>query len=185
MQIGASRSQNFAMDYTTKSGKHLAFSMFDNQSVSYDRNEERQTLSLRRQYGFSFSYEGSKLTREDLDEIQRAMKEVEPAIQEFLANSKVAELNPKEVIENAMQIANILPSPRDENHQNAIMSNFTDRLESLFRQNQTQDRSQNLTMLEHSKALLDEVLKQVRKQLEENLSKTQDKKNDGSLDFYI
>lgn len=183
MQVDASKNQNFAMDYTTKSGKHLSFSMFDNQSVSYNKNEEGQSLSLKRQYGFSFTYEGSKLTEADLNEIKDAMKDVEPMIQDFLANSKVGNLNPKEIIENAMQMANILPSPKDENHQNAIMDKFTNTLENLLKQNQTTNKDQNFSMLEDSKNLLEEILKQMQKQLEENL-KTQNKKDDGSFDFY-
>ena len=57
MQIDASKNQSFSMDYTTKSGKHLALSMYDNQSVSYANNEEGKTLNLKRQYGFSFTFE--------------------------------------------------------------------------------------------------------------------------------
>ncbi|EAJ0793638.1 intracellular survival protein CiaI, partial [Campylobacter jejuni] len=56
MQIDASKNQSFSMDYTTKSGKHLALSMYDNQSVSYANNEEGKTLNLKRQYGFSFTF---------------------------------------------------------------------------------------------------------------------------------
>lgn len=46
MQIDASKNQSFSMDYTTKSGKHLALSMYDNQSVSYTNNEEGKLLIL-------------------------------------------------------------------------------------------------------------------------------------------
>ncbi|MCH5322652.1 MAG: ATP-binding protein [Helicobacter sp.] len=183
MQIDASNNQNFAMDYTTKSGKHLSFSMFDDQSMSYNKNEEGQSLSLRREYGFSFTYEGSQLTQEDLEEIKQAMKEIEPMIQDFLSNSKVGNLNPKEMIESVMQMANILPSPQNENHQNAIMDNFTNTLEKLLKRNQTPNKEQNLSMLEDSKNLLDEILKQMRKRLEETLNKAQNKKDEGSFDF--
>lgn len=48
MQIDASKNQSFSMDYTTKSGKHLALSMYDNQSISYANNEEGKTLNLKR-----------------------------------------------------------------------------------------------------------------------------------------
>lgn len=182
MQVDAIKNQNFAMDYTTKSGKHLSFSMFDNQSVSYNKNEEGQSLSLRRQYGFSFTYEGSKLSEQDLNEIKDAMKKVEPMIQEFLKDSKVGELNPQETIQKAMQIANILPNAKDENHQNAIMDNFTNKLENLLKQNQTKDTNQKLSMLEDSKNLLEEVLKQMRKK-QENLNKAEE--DNKSFDFYV
>ncbi|WP_038815840.1 intracellular survival protein CiaI [Campylobacter jejuni] len=186
MQIDASKNQSFSMDYTTKSGKHLALSMYDNQSVSYANSEEGKTLNLKRQYGFSFTFEGSKLTQDDLNEIKNAMKEVEPMIKDFLANSKVAELKPKEIIESAMQMANILPTPNDENHQNAIMSNFANKLSDLLKQNQTDNKDINASMLEDSKKLLDEVLEQMKKQLEqqqEKAKKNQDKADDG-LNLY-
>lgn len=46
MQIDASKNQSFSMDYTTKSGKHLALSMYDNQSLSYSNDEEVKVLIL-------------------------------------------------------------------------------------------------------------------------------------------
>lgn len=183
MQIDASKNQSFSMDYTTKSGKHLALSMYDNQSVSYANNEEGKTLNLKRQYGFSFTFEGSKLTQNDLDEIKNAMKEVEPMIKGFLANSKVGELKPKEIIESAMQIANILPTPNDENHQNAIMSNLTNKLSDLLKQNQTSDKNINASMLEDSKKLLDEVLEQMKKRLEKQQEKAKENQNN-HFDLY-
>lgn len=183
MQIDASKNQSFSMDYTTKSGKHLALSMYDNQSVSYANNEEGKTLNLKRQYGFSFTFEGSKLTQNDLDEIKNAMKEVEPMIKGFLANSKVGELKPKEIIESAMQIANILPTPNDENHQNAIMSNLTNKLSDLLQQNQTSDKNINASMLEDSKKLLDEVLEQMKKRLEKQQEKAKENQNN-HFDLY-
>lgn len=174
MQIDASKNQNFSMDYTTKSGKHLSLSMFDKQSVNYTSNEEGNSLSLRRQYGFSFTFEGSKLTQDDLNEIKNAMKEVEPMINDFLANSKVGKLKPKEIIESAMQMANILPTPSDENHQNALMNNFANKLDDLLKQNQTNDKNINSSMLEDSKKLLDEVLEQMKKQLEKQQEKAKE-----------
>ncbi|HEB8061980.1 TPA: ATP-binding protein [Campylobacter coli] len=177
MQIDASKNQSFSMDYTTKSGKHLALSMYDNQSLSYTNDEDGKSLNLKRQYGFSFTFEGSKLTQADLDEIKNAMKEVEPMIKDFLANSKVGELKPKEIIESAMQMANVLPTPKDENHQNAIMNNFANKLSDLLKQNQSNDKDINASMLEDSKKLLDEVLEQMRKQLKKQQEKAKEDQN--------
>lgn len=186
MQIDASKNQNFSMDYTTKSGKHLSLSMYDNQNVNYSNNEDRKSLSLKRQYGFSFTFEGSKLTQNDLDEIKNAMKEVEPMLKNFLANSKVGELKPKEIIQTAMQIADVLPTPNDENHQNATMNNLTNKLENLLKQNQSDNKDTNMSMLEDSKKLLEEVLEQMKKQLEKQQEQNaKDKKDQNNgLNFY-
>ncbi len=92
MQIEATNNQNIGFSYTTSSGKSLSLSMFDNQSASYSKENGSASLSLRREYGFSFTFEGSKLTQTDIAEIKDAMKNVEPLINDFLQNSKVSEL---------------------------------------------------------------------------------------------
>lgn len=182
MQIEAAKSQNFSMDYTTKSGKHLNFSMFDHQNLNYSSDENGKNLSLKKQYGFSFSFEGSKLTQDELDEIKSVMKNVEPLLQNFLQNSKVGELNPKGIIENAMKIANILPKPSDENHQNAIMDGLVGKLDSMLMKNP--NLNQNSNVLEDSKKLIDEVFEQMKKQLEKAKQKNEESQNKAGLNFY-
>ncbi|EAI2901046.1 ATP-binding protein [Campylobacter upsaliensis] len=187
MQIDVSKNQNFSLDYTTKSGKKLSLDMYDNQSINYSKDDNSKNLSLKREYGFSFTFEGSKLTQNELDEIKDAMKEVEPMIQNFLANSKVGELKPKDLIQSAMQMANVLPTPKDENHQNAIMNGFTNKLENLLNKNQTPNKEQNTALLEDSKKLLDEVLEQMKKQLEKMQEKAAEQnatQKDSNFDFY-
>lgn len=187
MQIDVSKNQNFSLDYTTKSGKKLSLDMYDNQSINYSKDDNSKNLSLKREYGFNFTFEGSKLTQNELDEIKDAMKEVEPMIQNFLANSKVEELKPKDLIQSAMQMANVLPTPKDENHQNAIMNGFTNKLENLLNKNQTPSKEQNAALLEDSKKLLDEVLEQMKKQLEKMQEKAAEQnatQKDSNFDFY-
>lgn len=172
MQIDS--SQNFSMHYTTKNGNHLSLTMYDNQSINYDNDEKN--LSLRRQYGFKFTFEGSKLTQNDLNEIKNAMKSVEPLLQNFLNHSNVNELKPKELIQTAMQIADILPTPSDENHQNIIAHNFTNKFNSLLKQ--TNDKNTIGSMLEDSTKLLEEVLKQIK---ERQKVKNKEKERDFKL----
>lgn len=76
-----------------------------------------------------------------------------------------------------MQMANVLPTPNDENHQNAIMNNFTNKLSDLLKQNQSNDKDINTSMLEDSKKLLDEVLEQMKKQLEKQQEKAKENQN--------
>lgn len=185
MQLDASKNQNFNMSYTTSSGKSLSFSMYDNKSLNYKDNEDEKSLSLRHQYGFSFSYEGSKLTQTDIKEIENAMKDVKPMLDNFLQNSKINELKPKELIENAMKIADVLPTPKDENHQNAIMSNLTSNLQNLINKNKTDIKEQNVNMLEDSKKLMDEILKQMQEQLQKQMQNQEEKdKSNNQFDLY-
>lgn len=187
MQIQASNSQNFGFSYTTTSGKSLSLSMFDNQSASYNKENNAQSISLRREYGFHFTYEGSQLTQDDIAEIKNAMKDVEPLINDFLQSSKVSELNPKDFIQSAMQIANILPSSSDENKQNATMNNLVGKFDELLKRNQSNDATQNANMLEDSKKLIDEILARLEEQKRELLQNTQENKQEkdkNALGFY-
>lgn len=186
MQIEASNSQNFGFSYTTTSGKSLSLSMFDNQSASYNKDGDSQSLSLRREYGFHFTYEGSKLTEADIAEIKDALKDVEPLINDFLQSSKVGELNPKDFIQSAMQIANILPTSSDENKQNATMDSLISKFDELLNRNQSNDATQNANMLKDSKKLIDEILARMQEQMRELLQENQaDKEKDkNALNLY-
>lgn len=186
MQIEASNSQNFGFSYTTSSGKSLSLSMFDNQSASYNKEGDSQSISLRREYGFHFTYEGSKLTQNDIAEIKDALKDVEPLINDFLQSSKVGELNPKDFIQKAMQIADILPSSSDENKQNATMDNLIGKFDELLKRNQSNDATQNANMLKDSKKLIDEILARMQEQMRELLQENKDsKENDkNALNLY-
>lgn len=176
MQIQASKSQNLSFSYTTSSGKSLSLNMFDKQSINASKDEHSTSLNLRREYGFSFTYQGSKLTQDDVAEIKNAMKDIEPLISDFLSKSKVGELEPKEFITNAMQIANILPSPKDENMANATMSSLVDKFNSLIKNNQSTIAQENTNMLEDSKKLIEEILKKMKEalKLEERMSQNKD-----------
>ena len=174
MQVAASNAQNFGFSYTTSSGKSLSLSLYDNQSASYSQENGSASLSLRREYGFSFTYQGSKLTQDDIAEIQEAMKDVEPLINDFLQSSKVGELNPKDFIQSAMQIADILPTPSDENALNATMDSLVGKFDQLLKQNQTSDTATNASMLEDSKKLIDEILERLKKQMQELLQEGSD-----------
>ena len=183
MQLDASKNNNFSMSYTTSSGKSLSFSMYDNKSLNYKDNEDGKSLSLKHQYGFSFSYQGSKLTQDDVKEIENAMKDVKPMIDNFLKDSKVGELKPKELIENAMKIGNALPAPKDENHKNAIMSNLVSNMQNLLNKNKSNIKEQNTNMLEDSKKLMDEILKQMQEQLQKQMQ-NKEEKDKNQFDLY-
>ncbi|KGI55713.1 hypothetical protein [Campylobacter sp. MIT 97-5078] len=179
MQVDTSKNQNLAFSYTTISGKNLSMAMFDNQSVSYTQESDKQNLNLRREYGFSFTYQGSQLTQQDLDEIQNAMKEIEPIISDFLENSKLGGLKPKNFIENAMKIANLLPTPSDENTTNATMSSLVDQFNSLIKEHQSSLPQENTNMLEDSKKLIEEILGKIQERLKEQQKGLQNKDENG------
>lgn len=173
MHIEASKNQNFSVDYTTKSGKRLSLNMFDRQNVHYSSDEKGKSLSFVREYGFNFSFEGSRLSALELDEIKNAMKDVKDLLQDFLQNSKLKELNPKSIIENAMKISHLLPKPSDENHQNAIMNHLVNQFDAQLNRNKTSNANQNIKMLQDGKKLIDEIFHQIRKDLKKSHTKSE------------
>ncbi|AJC90329.1 invasion antigen I [Campylobacter subantarcticus LMG 24377] len=168
MQISSYNSQNFSMDIKTKNGNHLSFSMYDKKEAKFDRDGNSATLSLRNQFGFSFSYSGSKLSEEEIEEIKEAVAKVQPQIDEFMKNSRVGTLKPKEIITTAMKIGNALPESTDEEHKKAT-------LHELFN---TMDKSLNKEMgktdladikkqiFQDSTKLLEEIWEQYKSQEE-------------------
>lgn len=173
MQISAAQSQNFSFSYTTTSGKSLNLAMYDNKSASLSGENGSGTMSLRREYGFSFSYSGSQLTDSDLSEIKEAMKDIEPLLNDFLASSKVSELNPQDFIEDAMNIAGLLPSPSDENALNATMDSLVSKFDELLTKHKTSDNATNTKLLEDSKNLIEEILAKLKEQMREALQNTE------------
>lgn len=167
MQVAAANDESVAFSYTTTSGKSLNINMFDKQSVAYSDESGSQTLSLRREYGFSFTYQGSKLTEDDLAEIKDAVSQAQPLLEDFLQDSKVKELDPQDFIMNAMNIAGLLPSG-DEDAQNATMSALVDSFDALLNKHKSSDNALNTKLLEDSKSLLEKILEQFEKANQEN-----------------
>ena len=187
MQVDASKNQNLAFSYTTTSGKSLSLAMYDKQSVSLSANEGGKSLSLRREYGFSFSFVGSKLSEDEVKEIKNAMSGVQPLIDDFLQSSKVGELEPKDFITKAMQMADVLPTPKDENALNATMSSLVDKFNSLLQKpslsaDLSKEGAQKL--LEDSKKLIEEVLAKMQEKLkeQENLQRILSEENTAKKD---
>lgn len=169
MQIDAANNQNFSFSYTTTSGKSLSLAMYDNASASYSGESGSGTLSLRREYGFSFSYSGSQLTNSDLAEIKDAMKDIEPLLTDFLDNSKVAQLDPQDFIQSAMDIAGLLPTPSSENTLNATADSLLSKFDELLSERQSASNAENKAMLEDSKKLFEDILTRLKKQMQEML----------------
>ncbi|TXE88446.1 ATP-binding protein [Campylobacter volucris] len=177
MQVSGLNSQNFSMDIKTKSGNHLSFAMYDKKEVNYEKNDNSASLSLRRQFGFSFSYTGTKLSEDDIKEIKDAVAKFQPQIDEFMKNSRVGSLQPKELITTAMKIGDALPEPKSEEHKKATLHELLNTMDKSLKQ-------------ELGKTDLDDVKKQLfqdsAKLLEEiweNYNKQKEKKEENNKEF--
>ena len=108
------------------------------------------------------------------------MQDVSPIIDEFLQNSKVGDMNPKEMISSAMKIANLLPNSSSEDVNNATLDSLANKFNELLNKNKSDIPEQNANMLKDSKDLFDEVIKNMKEKLQE----LQNKQNSNSLGFY-
>jgi uncharacterized protein YigA (DUF484 family) len=108
--------------------------MFDkiNESVSYERQKGKisETLTLKRQFGYEFTYKGNGLNKEDLKEIKKALKKMEPLLEKFLKNEKT---NDKIVSNFSHYIKSLLPKTKNEEHLNAVKKHVLDKFDEILK----------------------------------------------------
>ncbi|MCR6590814.1 ATP/GTP-binding protein [Campylobacter insulaenigrae] len=179
MQISSLNSQSFSMDIKTKSGNQLSFSMYDEKEAKFKQEGNSTSLSLKSQFGFSFSYSGTKLSEDDIKEIKDAVAKVQPQIDEFMKNSRVGSLKPKELIATAMNITNVLPQPKSEEHKKATLHELLNTMDKNLKQemNKTDLKDVKVQIFQDSAKLLEEIWKDYNKQQE-------NKENNKEFGFY-
>ncbi|WP_139453877.1 ATP-binding protein [Campylobacter armoricus] len=181
MQISNYNSQNFSMDIKTKNGNHLSFSMYDKKEAKLDKDGNSASLSLRNQFGFSFSYSGSKLTQDEINEIKDAVAKIQPQIDEFMKNSRVGTLKPKELITTAMKIGNALPEPKDEEHKKATLHELFNTMDKSLNKEIAKTDLDDIKkqIFQDSTKLLEEIWEQYNKQKQKN-----EEENNKEFGFY-
>jgi hypothetical protein len=150
---------NFAMNFTTSDGDKISLSMYDNKSMGYsDNGMGEKSMSLSHSYGYSFKYEGNGLSAQDMKEIEEAMKEVKPMLNEYLKN--VEESNTlyggSPLGQMADKMKALLPEPKDENHDNAIKSNTLDSFDSVLKMFDENDK-----VLQSARDLFDKLFSNI------------------------
>ncbi|EAJ6136187.1 ATP-binding protein [Campylobacter lari] len=180
MQISSYNSQNFSMDIKTKNGNHLSFSMYDKKEAKLDKDGNSASLSLRNQFGFSFSYSGTKLSQEEIEEIKEAVAKVQPQIDEFMKNSRVGTLKPKELITTAMKIGDALPEPKNEEHKKATLHELFNTMDKSLNKEMNKTNLEDIKkqIFQDSTKLLEEIWEQYNKQ------KEQKEKDNKEFGFY-
>ncbi|WP_291950686.1 ATP-binding protein [Campylobacter sp.] len=170
MQISSLNSQNFSMDIKTKSGNQLSFSMYDEKEAKLKQEGNSTSLSLKSQFGFSFSYSGTKLSEDDIKEIKDAVAKVQPQIDEFMKNSRVGSLKPKELITTAMSITDVLPQAKNEEHKKATLHELLNTMDKSLKQemNKTDLKDVKTQIFQDSAKLLEEIWKDYNKEKENN-----------------
>ncbi|QKF60651.1 hypothetical protein [Campylobacter curvus] len=156
---------NMSFSMKTSSGDEINFSMYDNKSLEYSSakspNASAQSLTLRHEYGYNFSYKGNGLDEKDMAELDEALKQIRPQIDEFMKNvkngDKIAGTN-ESITNLANSIRSQLPQPNDIDHKNFINDNMLKLFDELLAQNEA-----NKNLLIATKKLFDTILDDTNK----------------------
>ena len=131
-------SQNFSsFDFSmkTSSGDTIDLAMYSNKEVDMamqkEKGLEQMSLSIREEYGYSFSYEGDGLDAQDRKEIKEALKEIEPLLNMF--QNKSFKSNKEDATNIAFDINALLPKSKNDNHKNFIKDSVLEKFDDMLK----------------------------------------------------
>jgi len=88
-------SNSFSFDLLTSSGDRISMSLYDNRELSVQSAQSGDfasfSMSLKHEYGYSFSYSGNGIDERDMAEIEKAMKIIKPMFNKFLQSVQKSE----------------------------------------------------------------------------------------------
>lgn len=149
---------NFSMQ--TSSGDTINLKMYDERSLEVAHTEDEAssltTLSLSHAYGYRFEYEGNGIDAADKKEIEKAMKQIQPMLDEYLQSVAKSEKNDKNIINTAFDINTFLPKSTDANT-NAYLNDKT--LKTIDKVLEKAEH-QNEKILKEAQKLFEALLKQ-------------------------
>lgn len=155
-------SNNFGFSLQTSSGDTIDLSMYDAYSteVSQANNGSTQTttLTLSHAYGYNFYYKGDGIDANDQKEIDAAMKQIQPMMDEYLKSVQESgsSVTQAKTTNTAYDINSKLPTIQDTNTQNYANDTILKSLNTLLAKAQ----KQNEKVLQEAQKLFDSILKQ-------------------------
>ena len=144
----------------TSSGDEISFSMYDNKSLEFSSQKNgtssQKSLTLTHEYGYEFAYKGNGIDEQDMKEIEEAMKQIRPQVDEFMKNVKEGDKiagSSQSISDLSNKIKQMLPDAKDLDHKNFINDNMLKMFDELLAKN---DANKNL--LNATKRLFDTLL---------------------------
>ncbi len=140
--------QNFDFSMKTSSGDKISLSMYSSSAsdMKLSRKDGLETLqlSLKEEYGYSFSYKGDGIDEQDQKEIKEALKKIEPLLKIFQKDP--LEISYEEKNNLSFDINRLLPTPRDTNHENFIKSKTLDKMDEMLKAFDAVDQMRELAI---------------------------------------
>ena len=149
----------------TSSGDEISFSMYDNKNLEFSSQKNgtssQRSLTLTHEYGYEFAYKGNGIDEQDMKEIEEAMKQIRPQVDEFMKNVKEGDKiagSSQSISELSNKIKQMLPDAKDLDHKNFINDNMLKMFDELLAKN---DANKNL--LRATKSLFETLLQESKK----------------------
>lgn len=163
-QFAASQaaSNKFDMSFKTSDGDEIKLNMYDNKSLDYSSKPGESSMSLSHSYGYSFSYSGNGLSEQDKKEIQDAMAQMKPMLDDYYKSVEDSNsmFGGKPLSQIADQFKSILPDTQgDTNKENAVKSNTLDTFDSMLKNFADNDK-----ILKSAKDLFDQLFSKAQEQ---------------------
>jgi hypothetical protein len=155
-------SNNFGFSLQTSSGDTIDLSMYDERSAEISQENsgtsQTTTLTLSHAYGYSFHYKGDGIDANDQKEIDAAMKQIQPMMDEYFKNvQESGSATPQATTTNtAYDINALLPKAQDLNTQNYENNSLLKSLDKILEKAQKQHEK----MLQEAQKLFESILKQ-------------------------
>lgn len=147
--------------FKTSSGDNISFSMYDNKELSAQSvnsgNSSSQSYSLTHAYGYHFHYDGNGIDENDQKEINKALEELQPKIDEFMQNVNESGIpSPKSILNTSRDFADMMPKADDLNvleyQKESLLDKFDLTLEKF---------APNEDVLKGAKSLFDRIMEQL------------------------
>ncbi len=157
-----STMNSFSFDLTTSSGDTISLSIYDNKSLAYESFESEGSsgfsMSLKHEFGYSFSYRGDGIDAQDMKEIEKAMKEIKPLFQKFMENVRETDRMPgvKELTNLSQKIRSKMPKLESPDALDMLKERSVDTIDELLKTFERNDK-----VLNASKRLFDRVFERL------------------------
>jgi len=152
-------TSSFDFSMTTSSGDKIDLSAYQNSEVDFEQHKKdglkATSLSLRQEYGYSFSYRGDGIDKQDRKEINAALETIKPLLN-FLNPDKSLAGNDKNISDKAMDINALLPHAKDDNHKNFMKDSLVTMMDDMMKAFKAND-----DVLKQAKEVFDALSKQM------------------------
>jgi len=155
-------SNSFSFDLLTSSGDRISMSLYDNRELSVQSAQSGDfasfSMSLKHEYGYSFSYSGNGIDERDMAEIEKAMKIIKPMFNKFLQSVQKSEEIPgmKEITNVAQLFKSKMPEAKNDDMLNMLKSSTVDTMDEVL-----SAFEKSRALIESTKRLFDRIFEKM------------------------